>query len=242
MKKTKMKKAKKVEKKFRFNAVPAGKPAVLDLKKELKRKCDFRVAIFGSARIKRKNKVYHDVYQLAKMVGMRGFDLITGGGPGLMEAASAGHSEGDKLRRAWDIGLRIRLPFEQAANQYLELRKDFSRFSDRLETFMQLSSVIVVTKGGIGTLLELYFCWQLLQVRHVDFKPIILIGEMWPKLIQWMKHYQLRERLVDKKDFDFIYMVKDTKEAMKIINKYHQKYVKNGNCKLTDAHGHGKEA
>src|SRR5260221_7134013 len=104
------------------------KPKQLYLKRELK-KCDFGVAVFGSARVKMNKKVYKMVFELAKMIGMHGYDLITGGGPGLMEAASAGHSEGDKKRRADLIGLTIKLPFEQSINKYLELRKDFTTFS-----------------------------------------------------------------------------------------------------------------
>ncbi len=207
------------------------KPKKLNLKQELE-KCDFGVAIFGSARIKMNQKVYKQVFDLAEMIGRRGYDLITGGGPGLMEAAASGHDEGDKLRRADLIGLTIKLPFEESVNQYLELRKDFTRFSERLENFMALSNVLVVTPGGIGTMLELFFSWQLLQVHHVEFKPIILIGGMWKHLIAWMKRYMLKENLVSKGDFRFIHIVKSPKEAMRIIDKYHKSYVKDGKCNL----------
>ncbi len=205
------------------------KPKQLYLKRELK-KCDFGVAIFGSARVKMNKKVYRQVFDLAKMIGVHGYDLITGGGPGLMEAASAGHTEGDKKRRADLIGLTIQLPFEQSINKYLELRKDFSTFSARLENFMALSHVLVVCQGGIGTMLELFFSWQLLQVRHIEFKPIILVGKMWRDLIKWMKIYMLKENLVNESDFRFIYLVDTSEEAIQIINKYHLQYVKDGKC------------
>lgn len=205
------------------------KPKQLFLKRELK-KCDFGVAIFGSARVKMNQKSYALVFQLAKKIGMHGYDLITGGGPGLMEAAAAGHTEGDKLRRADLIGLTIRLPFEQSVNRYLELRKHFSTFSSRLEYFMALSNVLVVTQGGIGTMLELFFTWQLMQVKHIEFKPIILVGRMWEELIVWMKKYMLRENLVSKEDFHPIYIARTVEEAMKIIDEYHEKYEKEGKC------------
>ena len=147
-----------------------------------------------------------------------------------MEAASAGHTEGDKKRRADLIGLTIQLPFEQSINKYLELRKDFSTFSARLENFMALSHVLVVCQGGIGTMLELFFSWQLLQVRHIEFKPIILVGKMWRDLIKWMKIYMLKENLVNESDFRFIYLVDTSEEAIQIINKYHLQYVKDGKC------------
>ncbi len=215
------------------------KPKVLFLKRELK-KCNFGVAIFGSARIKMQEKSYKLVFKLAKMIGMKGYDLITGGGPGLMEAASAGHSAGDLLRKADLIGLTIQLPFEQSTNKYLELRKDFARFSERLEHFMALSQVLVVTQGGIGTMLELFFCWQLLQVGHSKFKPIILVGKMWGKLIEWMKKFMLKENLISEPDFRFIYQVNTPEEAMRIIEKYHREFEKQGGCHRPELHRPGK--
>lgn len=216
---------------FEIKAIKISNPKKLFLNRELK-KCNFRVAIFGSARIQMNQKIYRQVYQLAKMIGMHGYDLITGGGPGLMEAASAGHTEGDKKRRADLIGLTIKLPFEESVNHYLELRKDFSKFSERLENFMALSDVLVINPGGVGTMLELFFSWQLLQVHHVEFKPIILVGKMWKKLILWMKKYMLKENLVSKEDFRFIIMVDNAEQAMKFVDKYHRLCVREGKCKL----------
>jgi len=215
--------------------VTNGKPKLLNLKRELK-KCNFGVTIFGSARVHMNQKAYKLVYKLAKMIGTKGYDLITGGGPGLMEAASAGHSEGDQSRRADLIGLTIQLPFEQSSNKYIELRKDFARFSERLEHFMALSQVLVVTQGGIGTMLELFFCWQLVQVGHAEFKPIILVGKMWAKLISWMKKYMLRDNLVSKDDFRFIYQVDTPEEAIKIIDMYHRRFEKEGKCHRPELH------
>ncbi|MEK7528281.1 MAG: LOG family protein [Patescibacteria group bacterium] len=179
----------------------------------------FRVTIFGSARIKESDATYKQIYELAKMIGEKGFDLITGGGPGIMNAASAGHFKGDRRNRADSIGLKIRLPREQKDSRHLEVEKIFTRFSSRLDNFMALSNAVVVTEGGIGTTLELFYTWQLMQVGHIRPIPIILVGPMWRELVRWVRRYLLRSKLIDKKDLDHVFCVKTNVEAMKIIMK-----------------------
>ncbi|MBD3270397.1 LOG family protein [Candidatus Peregrinibacteria bacterium] len=193
-----------------------------------KKKKRFRVAIFGSARTKRDDQVYREVFDLAKKIGENGYDVVTGGGPGLMEAANAGHEYGDTDKLAESIGLVIELPFENKGNNYLELSKTFKRFSKRLDTFMELSNVMVVTKGGIGTMLELFYMWQHLQVHHIGFRPIILIGDMWERLVDWMKENALKEKLVSPQDFDFIYIAHNNDEALMIIDKFKELYDQEG--------------
>ena len=195
------------------------------IKAELK-KHDFRVAIFGSARLKKNDKIYKQVYELAKEVGKYKFDVVTGGGPGLMEAANAGHEEGDKGKKADTIGLVIKLPWESRGNKHLEIKKEFATFSKRLDTFMALSKVAVVMPGGIGTCLELFYAWQLVQVKHIKPIPMILVGKMWEELIKWVKKYPLKKDLVSKKDFDNIYIAKDNKAAMRIILKRYKNFNK----------------
>ena len=95
----------------------------------------FRVAIFGSARIKKDSEHYKHVFELAKKIGEQGYDIITGGGPGLMEAANSGHSSGDPNQKANSYGLTIQLATEEKPNDIVELRHNFSRFAERLETF-----------------------------------------------------------------------------------------------------------
>lgn len=186
----------------------------------------FRVTIFGSARIKEDDQVFKQVHDLARLIGGKGYDLVTGGGPGLMMAASKGHEAGDKKHKADSIGLTIRLPWEAKENKHLEIKKHFNRFSDRLDHFMALSNVVVVTPGGIGTVLELFYTWQLIQVRHICPIPIILVGTMWKKLIDWVKAYPLKQGLVSPEDMNCIYIVKNNKEAMKIIDKANEVYKK----------------
>ena len=115
----------------------------------------YRVAIFGSARIREGDPVYRDIFEIAREVAECGFDIVTGGGPGIMQAANAGHKS--VLTETHSIGLRITLPFEQETNKYLDIKKDFERFSSRLDTFASLSDVIIVAPGGIGTLLEFFY-------------------------------------------------------------------------------------
>ena len=133
------------------------------IRKELN-KNDFCVAIFGSARIKETDDQYKEVFELARRIGNRKYDVVTGGGPGMMEAASAGHECGDKGHDADSIGLTIELPWEAQANKHIEIKEHFSKFSSRLDTFMALSNAVVITPGGIGTCLELFYSWQFVQV------------------------------------------------------------------------------
>lgn len=193
------------------------------MREELKKR-DFRVAIFGSARLKKDDKVYKQVFDLAYEIGKHQFDIVTGGGPGLMEAGNAGHEAGDKDHKSDSIGLVIKLPWESSGNKHLEIKKSFNTFSKRLDTFMALSGVVVIMPGGIGTCLELFFTWQLLQVRHLKPIPIIVVGKMWEKLIDWIEKYPIKEGLISKKDMDFIHIVKNNNEAMKIILKTYKKF------------------
>lgn len=202
----------------------------LDLDKELKAN-RFRVAIFGSARIKEGDEIYKNIFELSKFIGEHGYDVITGGGPGLMEAGNKGHSAGDKNDESESIGLNIELPFEQHANIYVEYLMNFERFADRLDTFVKLSSVFVITPGGVGTMLEFFFTWQLLQVKKTKaYKPVILVGEMWERLIHWVIDYALKDGLISSSDFDYIYIVRNNKEAIELIDKFGQQHKKNGKC------------
>jgi uncharacterized protein (TIGR00730 family) len=187
----------------------------------------FRVAIFGSARTKKGEKTYKQVHTLAKMIAKEEMDLVTGGGPGLMDAASRGHHLGrkDKPNGSHSIGLTINLPNEQTGGYHLDIQKDFDKFSGRLDTFMKLSNVVVVAPGGIGTVLELFYTWQLLQVKHIcDNVPIILLGPMWKGLIDWMKKQPMKKKLISPKDLENIFLVNTCAGAMKIINRAKEEF------------------
>ena len=133
----------------------------------------YRVSIFGSARIKQGTEEYNRVENLAFQLSKLGVDIVTGGGPGLMEAANLGAKKGCNHTRSF--GLAIELPFESDANSHLDVKYQHRRFSSRLDEFMRISHAVVVTPGGIGTLLELFYTWQLLQVKHISPRPILLL-------------------------------------------------------------------
>jgi uncharacterized protein (TIGR00730 family) len=173
----------------------------------------YRVAIFGSARIKPDTDNYREVYDLAFALASQGVDIVTGGGPGLMEAANHGAKDGGKRSRS--IGLPIELPFESDANQHLDVKYHHRRFSSRLDEFMRISHAIVITPGGIGTVLELFYTWQLLQVEHITEKPIFLLGEdMWSGLLEWLEKSPLSRGLLSKADLERLNLVNSVDEII----------------------------
>lgn len=151
----------------------------------------YTVTVFGSARIKTGEKLYADVKSLTKQLAERGCDIVTGGGPGLMEAANEGAQAGDPNDETRSIGIRIALPFEKLPNPFVEQVYTHQTFYTRLHQFVRLSNAFVVVGGGLGTTLELSMVWQLLQVRHIQGIPLILVGEMWRDLITWAKKHML---------------------------------------------------
>jgi uncharacterized protein (TIGR00730 family) len=149
-------------------------------------KCErYRLSIFGSARMQPSDPLYLDVKYLAETMTKLGCDIITGGGPGLMQAANEGSVAADPDNRTQSIGLRIDLDFEQAANPYVEQLYHHQTFFSRLHHFVLLSNAFVVVPGGIGTAFEMMMVWQLLQVRKLHDAPLILVGSMWSDLVNW---------------------------------------------------------
>lgn len=147
----------------------------------------YRVTIFGSARIKPGHPLYEDVKRLAASLSALGCDIVTGGGPGLMQAANEGENLGDSAGETRSYGLPVELPFEEGANPFVESMFKHRTFFTRLHHFVRLSSAFVVVGGGIGTTLEAMLIWQLLQVEHVDDVPLIFVGDMWKGLVEWAK-------------------------------------------------------
>jgi len=182
----------------------------------------FYVTIFGSARIEAGDPNWQLIYDLAKGLAEEGIDLVTGGGPGLMDAASVGHHAGDVNRKALSIGLQIKLPKEQRDSGHLDIKKEFSRFSTRLDNFIELTDVVVVAPGGVGTLLELLYTWQLLQVNMIHNIPIILLGNMWRDFIRWIKNWPLKNRFLKQEDLDLLTVVDTYEETLDIIKKVYR--------------------
>ena len=175
----------------------------------------YRVSIFGSARLKPETKEYAEVFQLAKKLAKNNVDVVTGGGPGLMEAANAGAKEGSSKSKSF--GLHVDLPFETSPNEHLDITYHHKKFSSRLDEFMRISHAVIVTPGGIGTTLELLYTWQLIQVGHIYPRPVILVGKMWAGLLDWMKSEVLKKHLINNSDFDNINIVENADEVLKIL-------------------------
>ena len=154
---------------------------------------NYRVTIFGSARLQPGSFAYESVRQLAAELAKMGCDIMSGGGPGLMQAANEGIHSVDAEARHRSVGIRVELPFEQQINPFVGKVYDHRTFFSRLHHFMIVSDAFVVVPGGIGTLLEMSIVWQLLQVRKLYNTPLILVGKMWPALIEWARGNMLRE-------------------------------------------------
>src|SRR5262245_64933688 len=114
-----------------------------------------------------------------------GCDIVTGGGPGLMQAANEGAAAAGAAERNRSVGIRVDLPFEQEVNPFVELAYEHKTFFTRLHHFVLASDAFIVAPGGIGTVLETTMIWQLLQVKHLDHVPLILVGKIWPGFVEW---------------------------------------------------------
>ena len=181
----------------------------------------YRVTIFGSARAKPGTVAYEETRRAAKALAAMGCDIITGGGPGLMQAANEGVDGGDDAR---SMGIRVNLPFEQEVNPFVGLAYEHRTFFTRLHHFVLASDAFIVAPGGIGTVLETMMIWQLLQVRHVEHTPLILVGKLWPGLIEWVRNTMLsfETPLVDDGDVDIPICVANAAEAIEIIRRHRQ--------------------
>jgi hypothetical protein len=180
----------------------------------------YRVAIFGSARISEGDESYRDVFAIAKGLAEQGFDIVTGGGPGLMQAANAGSQSVQNGGQS--IGLNINMAREQHANPYLDIKEEFDRFSNRIDTFMSLSDAVIVAPGGIGTLLELFYSWQLTQVQQLCETPIILYGGIWTNLLGWLETEVMPKKLFDKGDMHNIFHVLQPSHVVDLVVKIHK--------------------
>jgi uncharacterized protein (TIGR00730 family) len=187
----------------------------------------FRVCIFGSARLRPNDEIYCLTKELAQQLGMAGVDVLTGGGPGLMEAANIGVREGQKISKtkSKSFGITIELNKFEPGSEHLDIKHHHKRFSSRLDDFMRLSNAVIIVHGGIGTLLELFFSWQLLQVGHMPERPIILVdSKFWQGLIDWMKDKLIANGLVSEGDLKWIHAVDTIEEVMAIVNREHQAF------------------
>lgn len=184
----------------------------------------YRVTIFGSARAKPGTFAYEETKRAAAALADMGCDVITGGGPGLMQAANEGVSIAGTDRKS--MGIRVDLPFEQEVNSFVELAFEHRTFFTRLHHFVLASDAFIVAPGGIGTVLETLMIWQLLQVRHLDQTPLILVGRMWPGLIEWARDAMLsfETPLANDEDLDIPQCVTNAEDAIAKIREHHSRW------------------
>lgn len=184
----------------------------------------YRVTIFGSARPLPGTFAYEETKRCAAELAKLGCDIITGGGPGLMQAANEGAAS--TPQRAKSIGIRVNLPFEQEVNSFVGEAFEHRTFFTRLHQFVIASDAFVVVPGGIGTVLETMMIWQLLQVHHLNNTPLILVGKMWPGLIAWAKEAMLATDppLANTEDLDIPECVEGSDAAIALLRKYHAQW------------------
>ena len=183
------------------------------------------VSIFGSARTKPDNKYYEMADEIAFLLTKKGYGVITGGGPGIMEAGNKGAQRGGGT----SVGLNIDLPFEQSSNPFVDNDKniDFDYFFVRKVMFVKYSQGFIVMPGGFGTLDELFESLTLIQTLKIARFPIILVSKsFWARLIDWIKGTLLEaENNISEKDLDLFVMVDTAEEAVKEIDNFYQKYL-----------------
>ena len=181
----------------------------------------YRVAIFGSARAQPGSFGYEEVKRAAAAFASMGCDIVTGGGPGLMQAANEGAKS---VGQHGSLGIGIELPFEQGANPFVEQAYEHETFFTRLHHFVIASDAFVVTPGGIGTVLEMFMIWQLLQVRHVDNVPLILVGKMWKGLVEWARTsmQDATVALVNPDDLQIPQCLETADEAIAVVRELHR--------------------
>jgi uncharacterized protein (TIGR00730 family) len=185
----------------------------------------YRVTIFGSARAQAGTCGYDETKRAAAALAALGCDIITGGGPGLMQAANEGAATAPE--RAQSVGIRVDLPFEQDINAFVTEAFEHRTFLTRLHQFVLASDAFIVAPGGIGTVLETMMIWQLLQVRHLQDTPLILVGKMWPGLIEWARSALLSfdPPLANPEDMTIPRCAANADEAIAIIREHHGKWL-----------------
>lgn len=176
----------------------------------------FRVSIFGSSRVRPGDATYEDVRLLTRRLAGMGCDIVTGGGPGLMEAANLGAREGNTRGVVKSFGLPIDLPKVEGENPYLDQSTLHYNFFSRLHHFVFLSSAFVAMPGGIGTLLEIVTIWQLLQVKKLTQRPLILVGDDYGGLMTWMEGTMV-PKFANAPDLQLPRIVSTVDEAVPII-------------------------
>jgi hypothetical protein len=182
------------------------------------------VSVFGSARTKSDNKYYQQADEISYLLTQKGYGVITGGGPGIMEAANKGAMRGNGK----SVGLNIELPFEQSHNEFIDNDKilNFDYFFVRKVMFVKYAQGFIVLPGGVGTLDELFEAITLIQTGKIGKFPIVLVGKSyWEGLMSWIKATMLEEeKNISTEDLDLFNIVENSEEAVEIIEEFYRKY------------------
>lgn len=181
------------------------------------------VSIFGSARLNQNNKFYKSCVEVSSLLSKNGYTIITGGGPGIMEAANRGATKNGGV----SIGLNITLPREQKPNKYQNRSLHFRYFFARKVMFVKYAIGYVCMPGGFGTMDEFFEALTLIQTHKIYPFPLILFGkEYWEPLMDFMKGHMVKYKTIDPTDLDFIDVTDDPHEVLKIINTHMDKKIK----------------
>jgi uncharacterized protein (TIGR00730 family) len=182
------------------------------------------VSVFGSARTKPDHKYYRTAVEIGEELVKHGYGVITGGGPGIMEAANKGASN----RNGKSVGLNIDLPFEQKNNPWIDQDKllNFDYFFVRKVMFVRYSQGFIVLPGGFGTLDELFESITLIQTLKIGKFPIVLVGkEYWSGLFDWVRSVMLKENNISEEDLKLVSIVDNAEDAVGVIDEFYSKFL-----------------
>lgn len=175
------------------------------------------VSIFGSARDVPGGRYYEKAREVARILGEEGFGVITGGGPGIMEAANRGASEAG----ARSVGMNIQLPFEQRPNTYANINIAYKYFFVRKVMFVKYAMAYIILPGGFGTMDELFEALTLIQTKRIRSFPVVLMGsEYWKGLVDWIKETMLPEGKISEEDLEFIQVIDEPDQVVRHIKKF----------------------
>jgi uncharacterized protein (TIGR00730 family) len=172
------------------------------------------VTIFGSARVGEEHRAYRDAREVGRLFAAAGFTVVTGGGPGVMEAANRGAQESGGL----SVGFNIVLPHEQESNPYLDVNVVFEHFYVRKTMFVKAAEGFVIFPGGFGTLDELFEAMTLIQTGKIlDFPVVLVDSEYWRGLLDWIRSPLLAEGMISPEDWDNLGVTDDPEEAVRLV-------------------------
>jgi uncharacterized protein (TIGR00730 family) len=172
------------------------------------------VSIFGSARVSEDSRPYRDARETARLFAEAGFAVVTGGGPGVMEAANRGCKEAGGL----SVGFNITLPHEQGLNPYVDLGMTFKHFYARKTMFVKAAEGFLIFPGGFGTLDELYESLTLIQTGKVlDFPVVLFDSDYWGEMVDWINSEVLADGMISSEDMELLYVTDDPAEAVRLV-------------------------